>query len=114
MSSLSKEETKRSLIYTIVCIVVALISFLISLAIISNNIGVIILTFSLALMTIGIVSLIVYFVNPEISYGMWISPRKSKNIDNKNVKIGRIIMLVIAIIGICIITFVMYAFVKPQ
>ena len=45
-------------------------------------------------MTITFVSLIFYFINPEIMYGMWISRKKDKEIirndpNNRNIKIGR-------------------------
>lgn len=115
MSSLSKEVTKKSLIYSIVAIVVAFSFTILGLSYpFPNNIGIVILTFSLVLMIIGLVSLILYFVNPEISYGMWISRRKSKRINNKNVTVGSIIILVIVIIGICVNLFVFYYFVRPQ
>ncbi|MHA1932890.1 MAG: hypothetical protein ACW96X_10140 [Promethearchaeota archaeon] len=114
MSSLSKEVTKKSLTYSIVAIVVAFSFAIVGLVYpFPNNIGIILLTFSVVLMIIGVVSLILYFVNPEISYGMWISLKKRKSIDNKNVTVGSIIIMVIVIIGICVNLFVFYSFVRP-
>ena len=49
-----------------------------------------------------IVSLIFYFVNPEVMYGMMASRKKSKATNNRNVLIGRRILLVIMITGLCI------------
>jgi len=114
MSSLSKEVTKKSLTYSIVAIVMAFSFAILGLVYpFPNNIGIVFLTFSLILMVIGVVSLILYFVNPEISYGMWISRKKSKSFDSKKVTVGNIIITVIVIISICVNLFVFYAFVKP-
>jgi len=63
-------------------------------------------------MTITFVSLIFYFINPEIMYGMWISRKKYKEIirtnpNNRNIKIGRRItvgiLLVVIIITFCVL-----------
>ena len=107
MSSISKEEVKKGLTYSIAAIVVTFLFSLLGLNYpFPTSTGIYILMFSLTFMTVGIVSLIIYFVNPEISYGMWISKKKSKNIDNRNVLVGRRILLVIMTIGLCVSLFV--------
>ncbi|MFX1575311.1 MAG: hypothetical protein ACFFB0_21455 [Promethearchaeota archaeon] len=105
--SIPKEEVRKGLTYSLVAIVVTFFLALFGLNyLIPNSTGIFLTLTSLTFMTVGIVSLIIYFVNPEISYGMWISRKKSKYLDNRNVLVGRRIVLVITIIGLCVSTFV--------
>ena len=107
MSSISKEEVRKGLTYSIAAIIITFLFSLLGLNYpFPTSTGIYILMFSLTFMTVGVVSLIIYFVNPEISYGMWISKKKSKNIDNRNVLVGRRILLVIMTIGLCVSLFV--------
>jgi len=104
---ISREETKKGLIYSVVAIVITFFLALFGLNYpFPTSTGIYLTITSLTFMTVGIVSLIIYFVNPEISYGMWISRKKSKNLDNRNVLVGRRILLVIMTIGLCVSTFV--------
>lgn len=52
----------------------------------------------------GILSLIFYFANQEIMYGMWKKKKKMKTeeLSNRRMIMGRRIQLVIVIIGVCV------------
>ena len=53
---------------------------------------------------LGVISLIFYFINPEITYGIWISRKKAKNFNNRYIKIGRRIQIAILLTGLGIFT----------
>ena len=102
MSSISEEEVRKCLIYSIVMIVATFFLALLGLNYpLPGTTGIYMFLLSLTWMPVGIVSLIFYFINPEISYGMLMSRKKTKNINTRNVKIGRRILLVIMITGLC-------------
>jgi len=97
-----KNEVTKYLILSIVVIIVMPFLSLVGL----NNFsaygtGIFIFITSLTFLVFGIVSLIFYFVNPEIMYGMCASRKKSKEIGTRNIKIGRRVLMVIMISGIC-------------
>ncbi len=105
--SISEEEVKKCLIYSIVMIVATFFLALLGLSYpLPGTTGIYMFLLSLTWMPVGIVSLIFYFINPEISYGMLMSRKKTKNINTRNVKIGRRILLVIMITGLCFTIFV--------
>ncbi len=103
MSWISKGEAKKSLKNSIITIVIATFLFLIGLFFpIQTTITVYIFVFSITMMLVGIVSLILYFINPEISYGMWLNRNKIENFSTRNVLYGRRVRDVILITGLCI------------
>ena len=101
--SISREEVQKYLIYSVIAIVITTIMFLVGFYYpFLDGTGIFIMITSLTFMTVAIVSLIFYFVNHEIMYGMLASRRKSKTTNNRNVLIGRRILLVIMITGLFI------------
>jgi len=48
----------------------------------------------------GIVSLILYFANYEIMYGMWKKKKRKEKFENRNFRIGKRIQLLIVIPGV--------------
>ena len=45
----------------------------------------------------SVVSIVTYFINPEIMYGVWKSWKKTKDIDNSNIALGRRIQIFISL-----------------
>ncbi|MCK4381470.1 MAG: hypothetical protein KAW51_10060 [Candidatus Lokiarchaeota archaeon] len=112
MSSISEKEAEKCLIYSIVMIVATFFLALLGLSYpLPGTTGIYIFLLSLMWMLVGIVSLIFYFINPEISYGMLMSRKKTKNINTRNVKIGRRILMVIMMTGLC---FMIYVFIRSR
>lgn len=63
------------------------------------------------IMTQGIVSLVFYFVNYEIMYGMWRKKKRKEKIENRNLRIGKRIQLLIVIPGVVIhVIFLFFTF----
>jgi len=52
------------------------------------------------ILTQGIVSLIFYFANYEIMYGMWKKKKRKEKFENRNFRIGKRIMMLIVIPGV--------------
>ena len=100
--NIPKEEAKRYLVLSIVLIILPPFLSLLGLYYpFAYGAGIFLLFTSLTFMVVGIVSLIFYFVNHEIMYGMLIGRKKSKEINNQNVLMGRRVLAVILICGIC-------------
>ncbi|MEE9378364.1 MAG: hypothetical protein V3V33_10050 [Candidatus Lokiarchaeia archaeon] len=113
MPSIPEEEVKKCLTYSIIVIVVTFFLALLGLNYpFPTTTGIYIFLSSLTWMSVGIVSLIFYFINPEISYGMWMSRKKTKRINSRYMVIGRRILMVILIVGLCISTFVFIAIIN--
>jgi len=107
ISIIPEEEIKKCLIYSIIIIVATFFLGVLGLNYpFPTTTGIYMFLLSLTWMPIGIISLLFYFIDPEISYGMLMSRKKVKKIGTKSVKIGRRILLVILIIGLCITTLV--------
>ena len=101
--NIPKEEAKKYLILSVVVIIVTPFLSLFGLYNPSAyGTGIFMFITSLTFFVFGIVSFIFYFVNHEIMYGMCASRKKCKEIDNRNVRIGRRVLLVIIISGLCV------------
>jgi len=95
--NIPKEEAKKYLVLSIVLLILPPLLSLLSL----NNLFPYVSGLLLTFMVVGIISLILYFVNHEIMYGMLIGRKKSKEINNRNILIGRRVLAVILICGLC-------------
>ncbi len=103
IKNIPKEEAKKYLVLSIVLIILPpLLSLLADL----NNLFPYVSGLLLTFMVVGIVSLIFYFANHEIMYGMLIGRKKSKEINNQNVLMGRRVLAVILICGLCVNVFI--------
>ena len=59
----------------------------------------------------GLISLIFYFANYEIMYGMWRKKKKGEKIENRNFRLGKRIQLLIIIPGVCVqVIFLFFTF----
>ena len=102
---LSKNEPRKALLYSVVTVGATLIIISLSL---NPDIPFQFSTRIFATITsstfliLGIVSFIIYLINPEIAYGMWIGRRRQKTINNRNVTIGRRILVIILLTGLTI------------
>ena len=98
--TIPQELVKRSLGYSIASTILGpLFSLLILYLPISFDYQLLFLMCGFIFSILGIVSLIFYYSKPEISYGMWISRKKARGFNNREVKIGRIIQMVIMLVG---------------
>ena len=98
--TIPQELVKRSLSYSIASTILGpLFSLLILYLPISFDYQLLFLMWGFIFSILGIVSLIFYYSKPEISYGMWISRKTARSFNNRDVKIGRIIQMVIMLIG---------------
>jgi len=103
--TIPRELVKRSIIYSIASTVLSPLFSLVILSLpLSFDIQLIFLMWGFIFFLIGVVSLIFYFINPEITYGMWISRKKAKNFNNRYIKIGRRIQIAIMLTGLGIFT----------
>ena len=103
--TIPQELVKRSLIYAIASTILGpFFSLLILYLPLSFDYQLIFLMWGFIFTLLGVVSLIFYFFNPEITYGMWISRKKAKNFNNRYIKIGRRIQISILLIGLGIFT----------
>jgi len=106
--NLSEEDIKKCLTYSVVIIVSAFFLSLLGLIYpFPTTIGIHMVLLAMIWMPIGIISLIFYFINPEISYGMLMSRKKVKQIGTRYIKIGRRILLIIMLVGLIATTLVL-------
>lgn len=109
--NISEDKIRTVLIYTILELVITTILLLVSVIYLPIVYGALIITIALVFMILGVISLVFYFINPEIMYGIWISiggTRRIKKYNNQNVRIGRKILLVFMIGTICIVSILMF------
>lgn len=109
--SISKNKIRECLIYTILDLVIATILLIVGIIYFSIVFGAIVIAFALVLIILGGVSLLFYFRNPEIMCGIWIGiggTRRVKKYNNKNIRMGRKILLVYMIIVICIMAILLF------
>ena len=103
--TIPQELVKRSLSYSIASTILGpLFSLLILYLPLSFDYQLIFLMWGFTFTLLGVISLIFYFINPEITYGMWISRKKAKNFNNRYIKIGRRIQIAILLTGLGIFT----------
>ncbi|MFW9825650.1 MAG: hypothetical protein ACFFE4_22095 [Candidatus Thorarchaeota archaeon] len=99
----TKKEIRKTLFYSLAAVGGSLIVILICL---NPNIPlpfssrILMINLFIVYLIIGIVSFIIYFINPEIAYVLWIGKRRRVQINNKNVKTGRLINLIIMFAGV--------------
>lgn len=53
----------------------------------------------------SVVSIVTYFINPEIMYGVWKSRKKTKDIDNSNIALGRRIQIIVFVFLVIVMIF---------
>lgn len=98
--TIPQELVKRSLSYSIAATIIAPLFSAFSLFLpLPFDVHLIILVWGFIFFVLGLVSLIIYFFNPEIAYGMWISRKKAKNSNTRYIKIGKRIQMAILLIG---------------
>jgi hypothetical protein len=98
--TIPQELVKRSLSYSIASTILGpLFSLLILYLPISFDYQLLFLMWGFIFTILGVVSLLFYYSKPEISYGMWISRKKARSFNNREVKTGRIIQMVIMLVG---------------
>ena len=101
--TIPQELVKRSLIYSIVAIILGPFLSLLSLFLpLPFDVHLYILVWGFIYFLLGLVSLLLYFFNPEIAYGMWISRKKAKNFKTRYIKIGKRIQMAILLFGLVI------------
>jgi len=96
-----------------VILVLIIFSFLILVAFGLSSLDPMIIVMPFMIISIAIISLIFYIINPEIMYGIWLSRKKYKEIKRneqniRNIKIGRNILLghcIVALVFIILIYF---------
>ena len=99
--TIPQELVKRSLGYSIAAIFLGPFLSLICLFLpLPFDIHLYLLVWGFMYFLLGLVSLLLYFFNPEIAYGMWISRKKAKNFSTRYIKIGKRIRMVILLIGL--------------
>lgn len=109
--SITKDEVKKYLyvsIFNIILMPFLIILFPILLSSfparipsdIIFTIGVPLIVWLFIILAQGIVSLIFYFANFEIMYGMWRKKKRKEKIENRNFRIGKRVMLLIVIPGV--------------
>ena len=99
--TLPQELVKRSLIYSIAAIILGPFLSLLSLFLpLLFDMHLILLGWGFIYFLLGLVSLLLYFFNPEIAYGMWISRKKAKNYSTRYIKMGKRIQMAILLIGL--------------
>lgn len=106
-----ENKIRNCLIYTIIDLVVAVILLIISFIYLPTVFAASIITLALVIMILGIISLLFYFRNPEIMCGIWIGiggTRRVKKYNNKNIRMGRKILLLYIIIVICIMAILLF------
>jgi hypothetical protein len=109
--SIPEENVKKTLTYSVITIIVTPFIALIGLSFsYITTTGIYVAVFSFGLMAMGITSLIFYFINPEISYGMFVSKKKAKTFSFskktlKYIKIGQRITMGIFIATLCFLLF---------
>ena len=98
-----QEVVKRSLIYSITATILGpFLSVLCLFLPLPFDIYLYVLVWGLIYFLLGLVSLILYFFNPEIAYGMWISRKRAKDYDTRYIKIGKRIRMAILLFGLVI------------
>jgi len=98
---ISEEEVKKCLLYSILIIAGAfLLGVIVLYFAFHTTSGIYMFLLSLIWMQIGVISLLFYFINPEISYVMLMSRKKVRKINSHHMIIGRRILMVIMIIGL--------------
>ena len=98
-----QELVKRSLIYSITSTILGpFLSFLSLFLPLPFDIHLYLLVWGFIYFLLGLVSLLLYFFNPEIAYGMWISRKKAKDFSTRYIKIGKRIRMVILLFGLVI------------
>lgn len=101
--TIPQELVKRSLIYSIASTILGpFLSLLCLFLPLPFDIHLYLLVWGFIYFLLGLVSLLLYFFNPEIAYGMWISRKKAKNFSTRYIKIGKRIQMVILLFGLVI------------
>lgn len=99
--TLPHELVKRSLSYSIAATIIAPLFSVLTLYLpLTFDVHLYLLVWGFIYFVLGLVSLILYFFNPEIAYGMWISRKKAKNFKTRYIKIGKRIQMAILLIGL--------------
>ena len=119
--SVSIKEVKKYLNYSIFIIILGpvlvilfflLLDFLPHISSIPSDliflVGIPLIMWPIILMVQGIVSLILYFINHEIMYGMWKKKEKNKEKATRNIKMGRRIQLIIVLPGVFVMVISMF------
>lgn len=99
--TIPQELVKRSLSYSIAATIIAPLFSVLTLYLpLTFDVHLYLLVWGFIYFVLGLVSLILYFFNPEIAYGMWISRKKAKNFNTRYIKIGKRIQMAILLIGL--------------
>ncbi len=99
---ITKEEAKKSLYYSIVVMILIALFFVLILNL-SQDLLIIMMFIPLLTMYffLGFISFIMYFLDNEMAYGMWISRKKAKELKKfKRIQFGRRVRIVILIMAI--------------
>ncbi len=108
---IERRDVRTQLIGAILVLII--FSFLIPVAFGLRSIDPMIIVMPFIFISIAIISLVFYIINPEIMYGIWLSRKKYKELkesepNNRNIKIGRNILLGHCVIGMVFITLIYF------
>ena len=94
-----KEEARKYFFISIIGLIGALPFAFFFILITGSLAG---LIFPLTIWVVSLVAFIMYFIDYQVTYGMWISRKKAKDINNRSVRLGRILFTVILLGGIAL------------